>query len=188
MSHHRGMGLFDSVHTGTRCGQTKALGRSMADYTIGDAGMHLFPVPVEQTTFEEFLGGLEREPVADTFAVMMDTGGLLVVTETVLVDWVAHIGGVPAGHPVVTGLGLPAPRPLVVDELAARRQAATARTAAVGARDCAACTVIRTGGRDAYAAIRNDARAVARSEARTPARRRSAARIARRRDSRRRGA
>ncbi|MPY36071.1 hypothetical protein FNH09_34020, partial [Streptomyces adustus] len=30
------MGMFDDIHTGNRCGQTKAFGRTLAHYCTGD--------------------------------------------------------------------------------------------------------------------------------------------------------
>lgn len=38
------MGMFDSVHTGAYCGQTKALGKSLRSLVPGDE-VHIYPLP-----------------------------------------------------------------------------------------------------------------------------------------------
>ena len=79
------MGMFDEVHTGIRCGQTKALGKRGARYAPGDT-VRCIPAPLNDQEFQLYLrGGIA--PVADTFQVAMHEGGYLTVRDAVLVGW-----------------------------------------------------------------------------------------------------
>ena len=82
VSHHEVMGCFDEIHAGTRCGQTKALGRRNS-FVVGDV-VHLVPsLTVAQAEANE-------EAVADAatdFQIAAPEGGFLTVRDSVLTSW-----------------------------------------------------------------------------------------------------
>jgi hypothetical protein len=79
------MGTYDDVHTGDRCGQTKALGKFLRHLVPGSRAQ-VFPAPANEEEFEVWLAG-DTEPVADTAQVLMPAGGFLTITEGVLRSW-----------------------------------------------------------------------------------------------------
>jgi hypothetical protein len=79
------MGTYDDVHTGDRCGQTKALGKFLRHLVPGSRAQ-VFPAPLNEEEFEVWLAG-DTEPVADTAQVSMPAGGFLTITEGVLRAW-----------------------------------------------------------------------------------------------------
>jgi uncharacterized cupin superfamily protein len=70
------MGTYDDVHTGDRCGQTKALGKFLRNLVPGSRAQ-VFPAPLTEEDFEVWLEG-GTEPVADTAQVSMRAGGMAV--------------------------------------------------------------------------------------------------------------
>lgn len=79
------MGTFDSVHTGTRCGQTKALGSALRDLVPGDCVC----LWVNDST-----GARTGEQLRD-FALMMIGGGFLRVRSGVVCSWEDDPGELP---------------------------------------------------------------------------------------------
>ena len=82
VSHHEVMGMFDEIHAGTRCGQSKAFGRRHS-FVVGDV-VRLVPA----LTLEQFEAN--EEEVADEttdFQIAQPQGGFLTVRESVLTGW-----------------------------------------------------------------------------------------------------
>jgi len=79
------MGTYDDVHTGDRCGQTKALGKFLR-HPVPGSRARVFPAPANEEEFEVWSAG-DTEPVADTAQVSMPAGGFLTITEGVLQAW-----------------------------------------------------------------------------------------------------
>src|SRR5664279_1244671 len=76
------MGVYDEIHAGTRCGQTKAFGRRHS-FVIGDL-VHLVP----SLTAAQFVAN--EEEVADEapdFQIAAPQGGFITVRESVLTGW-----------------------------------------------------------------------------------------------------
>lgn len=90
------MGMFDTIHTGRRCGQSKALGKMLRDLRPGDS------VVVEAVYMPGEEYG-ERPEITD-FQVRMDGGGFVVVRGGLIVDWV---GQRDAELPAYDGYGYP---------------------------------------------------------------------------------
>jgi hypothetical protein len=96
------MGRYDDIHTGTRCGQTKAFGKGLGDFSIGDSvKIHQDPLPIENYDYPTYTDG--------QVAVQGVGGGWLIVRDGVWVDWVDDpVEDLPcfddAGRPVAHGL------------------------------------------------------------------------------------
>lgn len=71
------MGMFDEVHTGDRCGQTKALGRSLSQLIPGH--------------YVEIIASGHQTPTATVAAVdgqvLMSEGGYLTICDGLLLSW-----------------------------------------------------------------------------------------------------
>lgn len=80
------MGMYDTFHAGTRHGQTKALGKSLAEYLPGDRAQ-IIPAPMDEESYEAYLAG-EIAPVADSAQVVMMEGGFLTLRDGVIEGWV----------------------------------------------------------------------------------------------------
>jgi hypothetical protein len=85
------MGTYDTVHTGTRCGQTKALGQGMRDLTPGSQAL----LRVRLT--DDSWSGTHTPD----FALMMHGGGFLLARGGVLLSW----GEDPEDLPAFTARG-----------------------------------------------------------------------------------
>jgi hypothetical protein len=74
--------MYDEIHTGTRCGQTKAFGRRHS-FVLGDL-VHLVP----SLTAEQFEAN-EKEVADETtdFQIAAPQGGFITVRESVLTGW-----------------------------------------------------------------------------------------------------
>lgn len=74
------MGMFDSIHTGKYCGQVKALGSTLANYSPGD---HVELDPYDK----DFFGHAPPDNLL-SFQIINDTfGGVIVVIENTLIEW-----------------------------------------------------------------------------------------------------
>lgn len=83
------MGRFDAVHTGRRCGQTKALGRRCRDLVPGDRVV-LHAVDALALSSDGRLELVDQDqprPEVTSFQVQMHEGGFLQVIDGRLVDW-----------------------------------------------------------------------------------------------------
>lgn len=98
------MGMFDFVHTGQRCGQTKAFSSVLDDLTPGSA------VP-------------SRYPGLTSYGVAMREGGWLVIRHGYLQDWVEQA---PTGVPLLDNEGYLLTRRLPADYLYTHTTAQTA--------------------------------------------------------------
>lgn len=79
------MGMFDEVHTGVRCGQTKALGKGGGFYLPGSPAQ-VIPAPMNDEQLEQYMrGGLA--PVAASAQIAMHEGGFLTLRDGVLIGW-----------------------------------------------------------------------------------------------------
>lgn len=76
------MGMFDTVHTGSRCGQTKASDRCLRDLVPGDPFVLRYP----SMEADMPLVGTPAGPLS-SFQVRMSEGGFLRVQDEVLVSW-----------------------------------------------------------------------------------------------------
>lgn len=129
-----GMGSFDTVHGGDRCGQIKAFGKNNSGLVAGDE-VQLIPAPMDDAQFQAWLDGtLPARPERD-FAVQMYEGGAVVVTNGVITGWSDQA---PTGLPLFDGSGYPLAEPVPADTAAASDAAATAL-------DCPTCAAVRNG-------------------------------------------
>jgi hypothetical protein len=95
--------MFDTVHTGTRHGQTKAFGKTLADLVPGDR-VQLWPCPRTEAQHQAELRGKTGPAPVGTFAVAMFDGGFVLVRDGVLTDWVEQL---PEGYPLFSSHGWP---------------------------------------------------------------------------------
>lgn len=70
------MGSFDEVHTGHRCGQTKALGKGMRALTPGDRVVLQPAVMTGEQALEHGCSTMPEQPLVTDFDAVMDVGYL----------------------------------------------------------------------------------------------------------------
>lgn len=107
------MGMFDTLHMGERCGQTKALGQTLRNWVAGDL--------VELCPETSVASGVSLT----SFQLVMSEGGFVVVREGVLCSWESRPV---VGLPLVGNYGelcqsMPVPVDQVEEDLRALRHA-----------------------------------------------------------------
>lgn len=80
------MGLFDEITVGSRSGQTKALGASMAQYVVGSQ-VFLTPRPYSAEEYDRYLRNRLSLPGPASFQLAMHEGGYVVVRGNTLTAW-----------------------------------------------------------------------------------------------------
>ena len=141
------MGMFDTVHTGDRCGQTKALGKSLADLVPGDAA-HVVPAAMTEAEHRAELEG-RIGPVADSANVQVGRrGSWLVIRDGVIERW-DDVGD--DGLPYFDYFGHPTRRP---DRLEVARQ----QRESDDSGECEMCAAVRAGRVDDLRAERRRSR------------------------------
>lgn len=105
------MGTFDEVHSGVRCGQTKALGRKLGRLVAGDAAQ-IYPAPMNDEEHQAWLRG-ESWAVAQSGQVLMPEGGYLTLADGIFIDWV---DGRDPVLPLFSELGHPLEEPVDLAE------------------------------------------------------------------------
>jgi len=82
VSHHEVMGTYDEIHAGTRCGQTKALGRRHS-FVLGDLVRLVPSLTVAQAEANE----KEGTDATTDFQIAAKEGGFITVRASVLTAW-----------------------------------------------------------------------------------------------------